>query len=411
MEIGATIFVMVLCLAAEAFFSGSEIGVVSADRLRLRHMAAKGSRGAKLALSILEKPEWLLSTTLVGTNIAVVTNTTVVTALVIDLLGEKFSWLAVVIVAPLIWIFGEIVAKSIFQQRADTITPRVIFGLRAASLVFYPILAVFAGLTRLLTGTRKNGEAQNPFTLREEITSMMEMSAQDGDILAVEQTMIRRVFEFSETAAGDIMVPLIDVVAIENTATCGEAMRLAVAKKHKRLLVYEERVDEIIGILNALDLLQEDKDAPIKPHVHAVRYIPTSKGVADLLLEFRTGGDSMAVVVDEFGGAEGIVTIEDILEEVVGEIADEFDESEEIVQRIRRVGKDHYLVSARAELDTLKEEIGLVLPEGDYETLGGFLLTIAADIPSSGQVIAYRGIKFTIERASERAIQEVRVRW
>jgi Mg2+/Co2+ transporter CorB len=144
LDIPVTILIMLICLAAEAFFSGSEIGVVSADRMQLRHKAAQGSRGARLALVMLEKPEWLLSTTLVGTNISVVTNTTMATALMIHLFGEQYAWLAIIIVAPLIWIFGEIVAKSVFQQRADAITPVAIFVIRGASYLFLPILALFS---------------------------------------------------------------------------------------------------------------------------------------------------------------------------------------------------------------------------------------------------------------------------
>ncbi|HSH69868.1 MAG TPA: DUF21 domain-containing protein, partial [Deferrisomatales bacterium] len=140
--------IVVLCLLAEAFFSGAEIGVVSADRMGLRHTAARGSRGARLALRMLENPEWLLSTTLVGTNIAVVTNTTVVTVYVAQTLGDSWGWLSAAIVAPLSWIFGEIVAKGVFQQRADVLTPRVIFVLRGASYLFAPILLVFTTLSR-----------------------------------------------------------------------------------------------------------------------------------------------------------------------------------------------------------------------------------------------------------------------
>jgi Mg2+/Co2+ transporter CorB len=166
MDILLTLVLILAFLLMEGFFSGSEIGVVSADQMKLRHEAAKGSRGAKLALEMLKKPEWLLSTTLVGTNIAVVSNTTIVTALMIQLFGEQNSWFAIVLVAPLIWIFGEIVPKSIFQQRANTITPRAIFPLRLASYVFYPILIVFTLTTRLLTWGFGQ-KIQNPFTLRD----------------------------------------------------------------------------------------------------------------------------------------------------------------------------------------------------------------------------------------------------
>ena len=411
MDILVTILVMIVCLATEAFFSGSEIGIISADRMKLRHQAAKGSRGAKLALSMLKNPEWLLSTTLVGTNISVVANTTMATALAIQLFGKQYSWLAIVIVAPLIWIFGEIVSKSVFQQKANVITPRAIFVLRAASYVFYPILIVFSVLTRVLTRLMGGGERRNPFTLREEIVTLMEVSATGGDIEPAEKTMIRRVFNFGETKADEVMVPLIDVVAVERGATCAEAVALAVEKAHKRLPVYDERVDKMVGTLNALDLLQEDGEQPIEPFVQAARYVPGSKSAEDLLMEFRREGDKMAVVVDEFGGAEGIVTIEDILEEVVGEIEDEFDQLEQTVQWVRKIAERDFVVSARIELDILEEKLGIVLPEGDYETLAGFLIELFREIPSAGVVIPYRDLSFTIERATEQAIQEVRVRW
>ncbi len=145
MDILWTLIIMLVCLLLEGFFSGSEIAVVSADQIKLRHDAAKGSRGAKLALEMLKKPEWLLSTTLVGTNIAVVTNTTMATALAIYLFGEQSGWLAIVIVAPLIWVFGEVVPKSIFQQQADTITPRAIFFLRVAS---YQSSSIFSRMSQ-----------------------------------------------------------------------------------------------------------------------------------------------------------------------------------------------------------------------------------------------------------------------
>ncbi len=169
MEIGVTLLIMLVCLAGEAFFSGSEIGVVSADRMKLRHEAARGSRGAKIALRMLEKPELLLSTTLVGTNISVVANTTLATALMINLFGEQYAWLAIILVAPFIWIFGEIVAKSVFQQRADVLTPIIIYILRGASYLFWPILLVFSLLTRVLAkklavkGIAVNAVAPGPF--------------------------------------------------------------------------------------------------------------------------------------------------------------------------------------------------------------------------------------------------------
>lgn len=411
MEVVVPLVVMALCLVSEAFFSGSEIAVVSADRMQLRHEAAGGSRGARLALSMLEKPEWLLATTLVGTNISVVLNTTMATALVINLFGEQYAWLAIVIMAPLIWVFGEIVAKGVFQQRADVITPRAIFALRGASYLFLPILSVFSFLTRLLAKAFGGGEAGNPFTLREEISMMMDMSAVEGDIQPVERRMIRRVFNFGETTAADIMVPLIDVVGVARDTTCEEARQLAVKHAHKRLPVYEKRIDRITGTLNALDLLQEEPDKPIEPFVRQPHFVPGSIGIEKLLADFRGGAGIMAVVVDEFGGAEGIVMLEDILEVIVGELEDEFDAPETGAGWVRKIGERHYLASARLSLDRFTEETGLKLPDGSYETLAGFLLDLGQAIPRTGSVIHHDDVSFTVEHATPEAIQEVRVRW
>ena len=410
MDILLTLILILIFLLMEGFFSGSEIGVVSADQMKLRHDAAKGSRGAKLALEMLKKPEWLLSTTLVGTNIAVVSNTTIVTALMIELFGEQNSWLAIILVAPLIWIFGEIVPKSIFQQRANTITPRAIFLLRLFSYMFYPILTVFTLITRLLTWSSEQ-KTQNPFILREEILITLHMPVAEGDIQPVEKDMIQRIFSFSETTAYEVMIPLIDVAAIEQGVTCGEAIALAHAEAHIRLPVYAARVDKVVGVLNALELLDVEPHKPIKSFIRDVRFVPPSKDISELLLDLRKDGDTVAVVVDEFGGAAGLVTMEDIMEEVVEEMEDEYDGDEKPAQWVRKISKKDYIVSARIEIDSLEEELGIQLPKGKYATLAGFLLEKSGEIPAPGAVIKRKGITFTIERSTPQAIQEVRVRW
>ncbi len=411
-DILVTFGLMIACLIAEGFFSGSEMGVVSADRMKLRHDAAKGSLGAKLALDMLNRPEWLLSTTLVGTNISVVANTTMATALMLQLFGEYGSWLAVALVAPLIWVFGEIVPKSVFQQRADIITPRVIFLLKFFSWLFYPILLVFSLLTRLLArmvGDRTG--SHNPFTLREEIFALMQMSTEGGDIDTSEKAMIRRLFDFEETTVAEIMMPLIDVVGIEQSVSCGEAMRIARIKAHKRLPVYSKRVDRIVGMIDALELLGVEPQEPIASYIRPVDYVPGSKSIQTLLQDMQRERHVLSVVVDEFGGAEGIVTIEDIIEEIVEDLSDEFDVRENPTGWLRKLGEKDYLVSARIEPEVLAEALNIDLPEGRYATLAGFLLERVRDVPAVGTRVRYNKITFVIHRGSERAIEEVRVKW
>ncbi|MES9897578.1 MAG: hemolysin family protein [Sedimenticola sp.] len=400
-----------ICLVLEGFFSGSEIGVISADQIKLRHLAAKGSKGAKLALKMLEKPEWLLSVTLVGTNISVVTNTTMVTALMIHLFGDNGSWMAIAVAAPLIWIFGEIVPKSIFQQKSDQLTPHIIFVLRFFSYLFFPILLVFSFLTRLLAKLA-GGDEKNPFTLREEIVTMLHMpAASAGDIQPVEQNMIRRMFNFSETTVKDIMLQRMDVVAVEKGISCGEAKQISAEHAHVRLPVYDERVDRIIGILHTLELLGADPEQPIASFVRPAVYVTEGKSIRELMAELRAAGTVIAIVVDEFGSAEGIVAIEDIMEEVVEDLEDEYDGDEDGGQLIRRLGDSEYIVNARIALDELCEKLQIELPQGRYITLAGLILDRTHSVPETGAVIKEGGISLAVHRSTAQAISEVRLYW
>lgn len=412
MDIVTTLLIILLCLLLEGFFSGSEIGVVSADQIKLRHKAAKGSKGARLALKMLEKPEWLLSTTLVGTNISIVTNTTMTTALMIHLFGENGSFMAIVLAAPLIWVFGEIVPKSVFQQRADVITPYVIYVLRFFSLLFYPILLIFSVLTKLLA--RLAGDtAKNPFTLREEIVSMFHMQATDaGDIQPMEQNMIRRMFNFSETTVQEVMLPLIEVTAVEQSSSCEQAMRISAEKSHIRLPVFDQRIDRIVGILHTLDLLNVDPQEPIKDYMSPALYVPSSKNIRELMLEMRKEGTVVAIVVDEFGGAEGLVSMEDIMEEVVEDLEDEYDAVEDQSEEwIKKVGTADYRVNARIEIDELCEKLKIDLPRGNYATLAGLLLDKMHSVPHQGTVMKENGITLTVQRSSAKSVREVRIQW
>jgi CBS domain containing-hemolysin-like protein len=412
MSTSLILVLMLLCLVMEAFFTGSEIAVVSTDRLHLRHMAANGSRGAQIALDMLKKPEWLLSTTLVGTNIAIVTNASLATTLVVRLFGQERSWLAILFIAPFVWVFGEIVPKSIFQQRSSVITPRAIFILKGASYLFFPILFVFSHLAGLFTRLLGGSEEIKSMSLRESIYLKLNMADTVGDIHPVEKTLIRRSFDFAHMHVQDIMVPLVDVVAIPNTASCKEARKIAGQQSHPRILVYSNRVDNLIGWVNAIELLGEPDEHPVTHYIRSVSYLPSSTRVNSLLLLFQNKQESLAVVVDEFGSAEGIVTMKDTLAKIVGDL-DEADALKPLPSEneVQFIDKKHVLVNARINLLIMKEETGLVLPEGPYKTLSGFLLNRLEYIPQKGETLTVGNIEFKIEQASPRAIEQVRIQW
>jgi CBS domain containing-hemolysin-like protein len=238
---------------------------------------------------------------------------------------------------------------------------------------------------------------------------MMQMSANDGDIEPIEQDMIRRLFNFGETTTREVMMPLIDVAMVEQDATCAEARRVAIDHSHARIPVYQERVDRVVGVLDSLELLGVAADESIQPFIKQVTYVPSGKSIQDLLLDMRRAGEQVTVVVDEFGGAEGIVSIEDILEEVVKDIQDEYDAGEPEIQMIRRQDDGTVLVNARVDLSDLVEELGIELPKGRYSSLAGFLMEKAGDIPPVGSSIEYKEFRFTILRGNPQSIQEVKI--
>jgi len=403
-----TILIVLICVLGEAFFSGSEIAIISVDKLRLRHSAKAGHRPSRLALEMLKKPEWILGTTLLGTNIFTITSTTLISSQLYILLGPIGIPIAIAIMAFTNWIFAEIVPKSVFQQLTNSLTPRIAYILRGFSLLFFPLIWLFsktAGLLASLFGGAK-ADLKVPFISKEELKLLMRMTTDKGDVKPSERKMINRLLTFTETEAQDIMLPLIDVAALSDKTFVKEAIQQFVQTKHRRLPIYSDRIDKIIGILNSFDILDENKNKKIKPFIRAAFYIPPTMSVSVLLEQLQSTGNNMAIVVDEFGGADGIITIEDILEEVVGEIEDEYDKVKPLYQ-IQKEGS--IIINGRMEVDDINERFELDIPEGDYESIGGFIINTLKKIPRPGESIKLPKVILTVQKATSRVVTEVKI--
>ena len=403
-----TILIILICVLGEAFFSGSEIAIISVDKLRLRHSAKAGHRPSRLALEMLKKPEWILGTTLLGTNIFTITSTTLISSQLYILLGPIGIPIAIAIMAFTNWIFAEIVPKSVFQQLTNSLTPRIAYILRGFSLLFFPLIWLFsktAGLLASLFGGAK-ADLKVPFISKEELKLLMRITTDKGDVKPSERKMINRLLTFTETEAQDIMLPLIDVAALSDKTFVKEAIQQFVQTKHRRLPIYSDRIDKIIGILNSFDILDENKNKKIKPFIRAAFYIPPTMSVSVLLEQLQSTGSNMAIVVDEFGGAEGIITIEDILEEVVGEIEDEYDKVKPLYQ-IQKEGS--IIINGRMEVDDINERFELDIPEGDYESIGGFIINTLKKIPRPGESIKLPKVILTVQKATSRVVTEIKI--
>jgi putative hemolysin len=399
--------IFLLFLLLEGFFTCSEIALVSANHRQLEHLAVNGQRGARLAQQLLRFPEKLFATTLLGANLAQTVNTVLVSALLIDTYGPIGEVAAMLILPPLILIFAEIMPKSIGRMHPTRMAQKVGFFIWLASWILLPVTWIFAFLGRvvlLLTGSRGAGEV--PFVTREEL-QMVVKAGDDVDLETGERTIIHRILHFSQTMVREAMIPLIEVVAIPETYLVSQALDEFRRGNFSRLPVYRRRIDNIIGVLHSFDLLGEkDTSRSIEKFIRPARFVPETKRADQLLVEMQQLGIHLAVVVDEYGGAVGIVTLEDLLEEVVGEITDEFDRD---VSQFEQLRGGVHLVNARMEMEAVNENLGLNLPLGTYHTLGGFLIKQVGDIPRTGERIRYRNLLFIIRTADLRAIKEVEV--
>jgi CBS domain containing-hemolysin-like protein len=394
-------------LLLEGFLSGSEIAMVAADRKKLSRFAHAGSRWDRLTFRILKEPSWFLSTTLVGSNLAEVANAALVTSMLMGLYGSRGDLYAFLILTPLILIFGEILPKTLFQQKADPWVRKIVPAIWVVSLPLYPFVWLMSKATQAVSRLLNQEGEVRPLVTREELQLLLREEGGRSDINPLERDLIRRIFRFSTTRVKEAMIPLVDVVALEETSTVEEAIASVRQENYSRYPVYRDRVDNVVGILYSLDLLEaEEEKRTIRPFVRPISFFPETKPVDELLLDMQRNQEAMAAVVDEYGGTVGIVTVEDILEEVVGEIEDEYDVNQPFY---RRTGPKKFWINARMEIDHLNEILKLGLPRGDYETLGGFVLERLGRVPLAGEVFRYKKMLFEILKSNEKSVLEVAV--
>ena len=403
------LIVAAVCLLVEGFFSGSEIAVVASDRLKIRADAEAGKRSARLLSQFLATPQRLLATTLIGTQVAIVTSTVTVTLALATAHPGLAELLTLALLTPTLVILGEIVPKSLAHQYADRIAPRVIYPLYWASLVLAPAVAVMMRFTAWVS-RRLGLDRAHKFVTREDLELVLKGEHQRGsEITEGERKMIARIFDFGELTTADVMVPLSSVAALDETTAIDEVLGEVEDKGFTRFPVYRERVDRIVGIVHVFELLKGGaRDVKLGEVMRPPIYAPESQPAVDLLVELQRQRLGMAVVVDEYGGAVGVVTIEDILEEIVGEIDDEYDVAE---QAVRREGEGLWRVRALTAVRELNRALKLEIPESeDYETIGGLILDRLKHIPRVGESVREGQLLLKVTAASERAVEEVQVR-
>jgi len=403
-------------LLLKGFFSGSEIAMVNSDKLKLRHQAKLGNSGAHLVLKLFKHPDVILGTTLVGTNIATVTISTLGALIFIDLFGATGDLISVIVLTPVLLILGEVVPKSIFQQKADTLVSRLIYALRFFSYVFYPVIFIFSRVARFITRIVGGGTVpQNMFITREELRVLLDLSESTSDPSKIDRKRIRRIIRFADTTVGEAMIPLADVVGFNETRKMKEAVRIVIKHGYNRLPVYRGNITNVKGIitLSTWDLMAPDiEKQAIDDYVSPALYLSPKQTIDRALPKLQGREDHMAVVVDEFGSAIGILTMEDVFEEVVGEIDVGYDFDE--YQPKRRVyfepqNENVHMMSGRMPISEVNDILYAEFPVTEAHTMGGLIVSRLRHIPVEGDSVDEKGYRLTVLEADARSVVKVKV--
>ena len=407
---------MWIFLILKGFFSGSEIALVNADKFKLHHKANQGNRGAQLVLKLFETPDVLLGTTLVGTNIATIVLTTLGTMLMIRSFGQLGDLYAVLLFTPLFLVLGEIVPKSVYQQKSNELAPVIVYPLKLFSILFYPLVFVFSRIARLCARLVGGGKTeQNVFITREQMRMVVDMADRGANVDIFDRVRIKRVIRFAETSVGEAMIPVAELTAINRNRDTRSAVTLVRRRGYNRLPVYSRNISNIVGIvtLTTWDLMdQELPDKPLEELIKPAHYVSPYQTIDQLLPILRNRDDHMAIVVNEFGSAIGMITMEDILEEVVGEIDVGYDFEEYLPRRKRifeMLDEETYLMDARLPISEVNEVLGTSLPAVESHTIGGLMMARVRHIPVEGEFIVESGFKFTVTEATDRAVVKLRV--
>ena len=407
---------MVVLLLLKGFFSGSEIALVNSDKLKMHHKAKQGNRGAQLVLKLFETPDVLLGTTLVGTNIATVILTTLGTLLMIRAFGQLGDLYAVLLFTPLFLVLGEIVPKSVYQQKSNEIAPVIVYPLRVFSILFYPLVFVFSRIARLCARLVGGGKSdQNVFITREQMRMVVDMAERGANVDVFDRARIKRAIRFADTTVGEAMIPVAEMTAINRNRDTRSAITLVRRRGYNRLPVYSRNTSNIVGVvtLTTWDLMDPElPDRSLEELIKPAHYVSPYQTIDQLLPVLRNRDDHMAIVVDEFGSAVGMITMEDILEEVVGEIDVGYDFEEYLPRRKRifeMLDEETYLMDARLPISEVNELLGTSLPAVESHTIGGLLMARMRHIPAEGESIVESGFRFTVTEATDRVVVKLQV--
>ena len=402
---------LIVLLLGSGFFSASETSLMSLSKIRIRYMEEEGVKGAKLVSSLIEKSSDLLSSILVGNNVVNIAATSVSTSLFINIFGDGGVAIATAVMTVLVLIFGEITPKTIAANSPEKIAVIVSKPISIIMKITKPIVWVFNLLTGIIfkiMGIENDGV--KPFITEEELKAMVNVSHEEGVLEIEEREIINNVFQFGDMQAKEAMIQRLDMVAVNIEDSYDEIIELFKSEKLSRLPVYQESIDDIVGILNIKDIIflsdEEIENFDIKDYVREAFFTYEFKKITQLLEEMKKEKSQMAIVVDEYGGTAGLLTIEDLVEVIVGDIDDEYDEEEE---EIVKVSDNEYLVEGSTKISDVNEQIGINFESDEFDSIGGFIIGYLKRIPEENELIEVGNVKFSVESIDKNRINKIRI--
>jgi len=376
------LFLLLVCILGSAFASGSETALVSASPIRLRHLASQGLSRANQALALLEQKERNLVVTLIATNVFNIAGAAIATVSLQRWVGSMGPILAIALMTSILLVFSEIVPKAYFRHHSEQTLVRAAVVWRVLSWIMAPVTYPINWFTNLLFRFF-GSKPKSLYTTREDIKLILEESLENGSLKQHQQEMLESALDYATTIVREVVVPISEVALIPETGRTEELLALVRDKGYTRIPVYRDRVDQIVAFVNVFDIFYDkQKKTFIRPYMRQARLVPDTKQIDQLFVEMQRERESLAVVVNEFGTCFGIVTLEDIMEEIFGELADEH---EDYTPEIEEKGPRHYRVSGGTDIDDLKEETGIAITKAGFETVAGYVLHHLGRIPRKGE--------------------------
>jgi putative hemolysin len=391
-----------------AFFSSSETALMSMDRLRVKYLAEKERPGAKRLEALLSKPDDLLSAILVGNNLVNIMISVFATALFLDLFGQGGELMTILILTPILLIFSEVCPKTYAATYPEKLSFRVLHPIRFFMWMLRPVTAVVSGVSRILTHFLR-GKIQAPLISEDEIRSIIGFGEDEGVVAEDQRRMLHGIFDLSQSRVRDVMVPRTEVVGISVDAAFQDVVKLTAQARHSRFPVYDGNLDNVVGVIHSKDVLSyldKPDQFSLRELARPPFFVPEAKPIESLMQAFRRKHLHLAMVVDEYGGVEGICTLEDIVEEIVGEIHDEYDEEDILVKPL---GSNRYLIDGSAAIRYINKRFELNLSEEHVNTLAGFLLNSLGSIPEVGASCEVDDVLFTVREVEDRRIEQIEV--